>query len=292
MKSPDALAYSFGTNRGHLKNATKRLLIDAMKRRWRHYQRQKKACRSNPSEKAVHDLRTAIRRLLAVVSLAAEITGDKSRARARLNKYLKKQLDEFDELRDLTVARERVEQYLPKFPALTSFSTWLAERETAALHDLRRRHKKLLRHSTSARRQYRKIRHRLLHSKADLGQSVHISLSRALTDFRTKVSSASALQPATIHHARISLKRLRYIAEVVGPTPELPAEASLADLQTQLGQVQDLCVLASLFEDYCAGNTTVDAGDFQRYLQDEQARAAAEAIQASHEIETTDGASR
>ncbi|XOV89412.1 MAG: CHAD domain-containing protein [Pseudomonadota bacterium] len=259
-----------------MKYPTKELLLKALDSRWHHYRQLAKACRSNPGEAEVHDLRTSIRRLLALMALVKGIAGGKSRARDRLRKYLKRQLDEFDELRDLTVADERVGRYLTDFPALTPFADWLGQEVTRAHRDLR--HRKYRKLPASQKRRYRKIRKQLARCSEDLAPPILASLGAALEKCREKLAAASASAPGTIHEARIALKQLRYLVEVAGPVDGLPEPNSLAHLQTLTGEVQDLQVFTLLLAKFSQQHDLPDVDRFSASLQVEQTAAAREAI--------------
>ena len=77
-------------------------LMEALDRRWKNYRAELKRCRTEFSNEAVHDLRTAARRMLAFIQLLNYIS---PRPRLlKLNHAFKEQLDEFDDLRDTHVS--------------------------------------------------------------------------------------------------------------------------------------------------------------------------------------------
>ena len=50
------------------------LLLEALEKRWKNYRVELKRCRAEFSNEAVHDLRVAVRRLLAVIELLNAIS--------------------------------------------------------------------------------------------------------------------------------------------------------------------------------------------------------------------------
>src|SRR5215217_2026338 len=79
----------------------RQLLLAALEDRWKKYRKELKRCREELSFEAVHDLRTATRRILAIIQLLNSIS-----PRPRLRKLehsFKDQLDLFDDLRDTQV---------------------------------------------------------------------------------------------------------------------------------------------------------------------------------------------
>ncbi|HKG53175.1 MAG TPA: CHAD domain-containing protein, partial [Anaerolineales bacterium] len=86
----------------------KNLLIDALDKQRAAYRENLKRCRAKFSRKAVHDLRTSIRRLLATLDVIAFVT-----AASRIEKLsdrLKQQLDVFSDLRDIQVMLDRLSE--------------------------------------------------------------------------------------------------------------------------------------------------------------------------------------
>src|SRR5512138_3477113 len=74
------------------------LLLEALDQRWKNYRAELKRCRAEFSNEAVHDLRSAARRMLALSQLGISVA---PRPRLeRLNRAFKDQLEEFNHLRD------------------------------------------------------------------------------------------------------------------------------------------------------------------------------------------------
>src|SRR5436190_8540834 len=92
------------------------LLIDSLDKQRAAYRENLKLCRAEFSRKAVHDLRTSIRRLLATLDVIAFVT---SAGRIeKISDRLKEQLDEFSDLRDIQVMLDRVSEDIGTLPEL------------------------------------------------------------------------------------------------------------------------------------------------------------------------------
>jgi len=96
------------------KSDPQQLLLQALEMRWENYRSELKNCRSEFTEDAVHDLRVATRRILALIQLLNSIS-----PRPRLKKMaraFKDQLDEFDDLRDTQVILAELSGILQEIP--------------------------------------------------------------------------------------------------------------------------------------------------------------------------------
>jgi CHAD domain-containing protein len=115
------------------------LLLEALEKRWKTYRTELKRCRTEFSNEAVHDLRVATRRLLAVIELLNTIS-----PRPRLQKLpraLKDQLDEFDDLRDTQVMLAELSEVVQELPQLHDFQKHLQFMEAKMLRNLRKKNK-------------------------------------------------------------------------------------------------------------------------------------------------------
>src|SRR5436190_19198733 len=120
------------------------LLLDALEKSWKKYRTELKRCRDEFSNEAVHDLRVATRRILALIELLNSIS-----PRPRLEKVtgiFKDQLDEFDELRDTQVILAEISEVLKELPQLQEFQKHLQSDEEKMLRTV---HKKIKKFETS-----------------------------------------------------------------------------------------------------------------------------------------------
>src|SRR6185295_15395910 len=91
-------------------------LLEALDKRWKDYRAELKRCRAEFSNEAVHDLRVAARRMLALVQLLNSIA---ARPRLqKLNRAFKDQLNEFDDLRDTQVILAELSETIQELPQL------------------------------------------------------------------------------------------------------------------------------------------------------------------------------
>src|SRR5512140_2146673 len=107
-------------------------LISALKDRGRQYREQIKAVRKQASEPAVHDLRSSIRRLRAVLDAATYFSG--RRPVERILDQLKDQMNATDDLRDVQVLLAALSHDIEKFPGLDPVIQDLEAREARLVH--------------------------------------------------------------------------------------------------------------------------------------------------------------
>src|SRR5512142_1747799 len=110
------------------------LLADALKKDWDNYRKELRNCRDGFSNEAVHDLRVATRRVLAIIELLNSIE-----PRPRFKKIrndFKDQLDELDDLRDTQVMLAEISEELNELPQLHPFQEQLQSDEEKMLRSL------------------------------------------------------------------------------------------------------------------------------------------------------------
>src|SRR5882672_927479 len=113
--------------RRKLPAASFRHLQRSLKKQFRRYRKELQRCQKKFSEKSVHESRVAARRLLSTVEL---LGGFLSGGRVRkVQRFLKRHLDTFDDLRDTQVQLVSVANLQRAFPAARSFHAWLLKRQ-------------------------------------------------------------------------------------------------------------------------------------------------------------------
>lgn len=260
------------------------LLLQAIDKRWETYREQIKTCRRAFSEEAVHDLRVATRRLLALVDLIRAV-----RPHPRLQKIrkaLKGQMDEFDALRDTQVMLAEVSETLASLPELKSLQQILQRRERRLLREAEE-FIEALKPAGIARR-LEKTRAEI--AAADPGPAFDEAVLRAVDEAYATVLQRYAwidpAQPATIHRTRIAFKRFRYMVEIVHPLLEdfPPARfKQMHDYQSVMGEIQDAEVFLFTLEEL----TETEVPDaVRRYSQQRHARAIAAFLERKAEVET------
>jgi len=218
-------------------------LMEALDQRWRNYRAELKRCRTEFSNEAVHDLRTAARRMLAFIQLLNYVS---PRPRLlKLNHAFKEQLDEFDDLRDTQVILADVSETLHELPQLHEFQGYLQEVEKSLLKNLRKKLKviDLFNVSKWIRRMHEAL-------KKESENNLTLPVLQAVDDaFLTTKQRQKWINPAastTIHRVRIDFKAFRYMVEIVHPLlKDFPAEnlKRMHSYQSLMGEIQDVEVI-------------------------------------------------
>jgi CHAD domain-containing protein len=219
-----------------------------MTERWQNFAVQASRCRRRPTEKAIHDLRVATRRLIAVVDVLRTIAPGAELAAIR--KAMKQHLRAFSALRDIQVQILATRELAPRFPLMQLLRTMLMVRERLLLKQAKEEIHAI--HLRDLERDLAATEHRLeslLTNPVMREVSRHMALGvlgRAYA--RAAVLKAGAMTGRTdrIHRFRIAFKRLRYTAEALQPI--LPSIdkillKSMNAYQTRMGEIQDIQVL-------------------------------------------------
>jgi CHAD domain-containing protein len=224
----------------------------------------------DPSEKAIHDLRVATRRLLALQELIRELMPD---APVRqLRRGLKDQLDGLDPLRDTQVMLQAVEQLLVQFPVLTPFREHLVKSEEE-LQQFAIQNIKNISFSAISKNTSNLLRLRsYLEGAVDPGDPL-AAADNAFVKATQRASEVDASQPGSFHRLRIGVKRLRYMMEVVKPLLSTAPKGllkALADYQDALGRIQDASVLLAALEVFRRTDASLDLGPVEAYYREMQ----------------------
>jgi CHAD domain-containing protein len=204
-----------------------------------------RAASRKPGEESVHDLRVAIRRLLAFLDMAAPLVGQGSPFSGELPETLTRLMKPLGRLRDAHVKTLRIRAMVPLADpvswryALTVQSD-TEKWETAADAALRRTRANRIRAAFRALPLSRPIPDDPEGAMLDRLRGLEEAVVRDAGVFLAKPS------PESLHVFRLAFKNYRYSAEVVGALlpgllPE--AEARLHDFQTLLGDIHDLDVM-------------------------------------------------
>jgi CHAD domain-containing protein len=232
-------------------------LIEALDERWKNYRAELKRCREEFSNEAVHDLRTAARRMLAFIRLLNSIS---PRPRLqKLRRVFKDQLDEFDDLRDTQVILAEISETLHELPQLQEFEDYLQGIETDLLKALRKKLKGIDLSEVSKR--IRRMRESLKsESDPDLVSQIFEAVDSAYLLTRQRQNWINRAQASTIHRARIAFKSLRYMIEIVHPLlPNFPPDnlRRMHDYQSLMGEIQDVEIITQALAD-----APIQAADF------------------------------
>lgn len=242
---------------------------------WERYRLELKRTRSEFAEEYVHDLRVAIRRLIAVMDLGRVITRQKKIKKSR--KLLKSHLDAFDRLRDTQVQLVIVEELQTELPEIGAYRDRLREREK---HQVLHLQKKIREFSSAGlSKQVNRLENALLsedtgEAQAALWAAVDQSYARVLQDQR----AVRADDTTAIHHERLDFKKFRYRVEsVYSLLPNAPQDLlrRLHDYQAAMGEIQDAEVGLHMLDDFIARYRADIPAVRIRFVEMRQARIAA-----------------
>jgi CHAD domain-containing protein len=107
------------------------LLLNSLDKRYSKYVAERQRCKDEFSEEAVHDLRIASRRLLALLTLLRAI--DPQPRLQQLRRLFKNQLDGLDELRDTQVMLAEISEAIATLPEIEPLGKYLQKREKRLL---------------------------------------------------------------------------------------------------------------------------------------------------------------
>ncbi len=249
------------------------LLLEALDQRWKNYRTELKRCRAEFSNEAVHDLRSAARRMLAFLQLLNSIS---PRPRLeKLNRAFKGQLDEFDDLRDTQVVLAEISEALQELPQLQEFEVYLQGVEKNFLKALRKKLKVIDLFDVS--KWIRRMRESL---KAESTDELVLQVLQAVDDAylitKQRQKWINPAQATTIHRVRIAFKTFRYMVEIVHPLlPDFPSEnlKHMNDYQSLMGEIQDVEVIMQMLADAPLHAATFDAEPVRRYYENYHAKA-------------------
>lgn len=224
------------------------LLDKAIRERTRTLRAQVKRCRKLFSEEAVHDLRVAMRRLLALMDFLAFFGQSPTLRKARRD--MKGHLDAFDTLRDTQVMLLETSQRITELPAVEPFHRFLQKQEKRLL---RRAQKDI----NALKNGYAKPLRNALKTASQHGEDVLAPVDDAYQTVLHRLALVDESNTATIHRVRIAFKRFRYSVEVVRPLLKTMPEdliQRLHDYQTLMGEIQDMEVMLRSIDEFAARN--------------------------------------
>ena len=262
------------------------LLLEALEQRWKNYRAELKLCRAEFSNEAVHDLRVATRRMLALIQLLNSIA-----PRPRLQKLtraFKDQLDEFDDLRDTQVILAEISEIMHELPQLHDFQKHLQFAEERLLRTLRKKIKQL--ESSEVTKRIRKTHESIEAEKnADLNSQIIQAVDDVYLITKQRLGWVDIARSATIHRVRIAFKSLRYMIEIVHPMlNDFPIEnlKRMNDYQSLMGEIQDAEVFAQTLADYSEHASFSDHEPVRQYYERRHAEAISAYANAMNQIDT------
>lgn len=261
-------------------------LLRALDQRWENYRAELQRCRAEFSNEAVHDLRTAARRMLAFIQLVNSIS---PRPRLeKLNHAFKDQLEEFDGLRDTQVVLAEISEVLQELPQLQTFRDYLQGVEKGILKTLRKKLKVIDLFDVSKR--IRHMRESLKgESNSELERQIFQSVDAAFFIAQRRQKWINPGQANTIHRVRLAFKTFRYMMEIIHPLLlDFPVEnlKCMHDYQSLMGEIQDLEVVMQSFADVPLSASSFDPEPVRRYYARRHAEAISAYMKCVHELDT------
>jgi CHAD domain-containing protein len=262
-------------------------LQEIYKVRWQTYRSELKHCQIDPTEEAVHDLRVATRRLLALIDLLRDITSNPHLQ--KLRRALKKQLDNLDDLRDTQVMLVETSESLGELPELEPFQKYLNKREKRLLRATAKAIKSFK--YSGIRKQMDMVRKKVLKQKLDTISSnllLHAADNRFGAVMR-RYQRVDQANPTTIHRMRIAFKKFRYMVEIIRPyVPGFPEDhfRFMHEYQGVMGDIQDMEVFLSAFEDFAERDASYDPKPVLRYYRQRHKESINTFIEDMHQVNT------
>lgn len=227
-----------------------KLLAATLEERWDRFSEELKRVQRRASEPAIHDLRVATRRLIAVM-----ITVNDMLPVSRLRKCirsLRMLLKALNDLRDVQVQILTVRSMRGRFPVMNTYGSELRRRQVALIRRGRLEIKKIPQQELG--KGVAKACESLFAFFGGQGArraATGILVGAAAAAFGKVLERRSALVPAdprSIHRMRVAFKRFRYTLELARPLlpwADRRHGRAMDAFQTRMGEIQDLEVLTA-----------------------------------------------
>jgi CHAD domain-containing protein len=243
------------------------LLAGALGERWDRFLAERARARRRLGGETIHDLRVALRRLIAAVNVADAIL-----PRSALRKSareLRRHLKALNDLRDVSVQLLALRGLERRFPLLRTYAAHLrrqrqelvrkARAEIAAMDPSR-----TLKQVTEAGEQlFAFFASPAAQHAAEAMLIGNVALAyRRVLERRAELSSANL---RSIHRMRVAFKKYRYTLEVARPAlPWADREHGKAmnAFQTMMGEIQDLQVLSAGIRHFALGHPRARTSPF------------------------------
>ncbi|HEY6169851.1 MAG TPA: CHAD domain-containing protein [Verrucomicrobiae bacterium] len=226
---------------------------------WGLYCRRFKQCRRKFSESSVHQLRVATRRLLALLEVLSEITGEDAVEPPR--RLLKKWLRRFARLRDTQVQLPLIDESLRIFPEARTVRSALLRRERKLTRRLAERVRGARpRGLEAAMAGFRSELRRCLRRESwteEHWSALVRAIELAFAEVNHWRGRSGHGQPLALHRMRIAFKKFRYGVEALQPVLHRVPRRQLAamnEFQTRLGDIQDSHVMLGTLAEFCRKN--------------------------------------
>lgn len=242
-------------------------LLESFDQRWEEYRANLKICRVEFSEQAVHDLRVATRRLLAVLEIIR--TFDSHPHLQKLRRGLKTQLDGFDDLRDVQVMLANISENIVTLPALEPFKKHLEKSEKSLLRAAEKQVHAIK--STVFNQPVLKVRAVLIALPTEELRSLLLqAVDHAYRLVQQRYGWIDPDLPAAIHSVRVAFKKFRYTIECVHPVlPGFPETQfkRMHDYQILMGNIQDKEVFLQALAKFSARHSELELKPVHRLYE-------------------------
>ena len=271
-------------------------LIEILEKRWIRFRKELKKAQKSYSERSVHDVRVASRRLLSALDVIESWTQVKKIKTAR--KELKQILKTFSPVRDAHVQQIVLRDLGRTSPAVRRLIDHLQTQEKKRIRKSVKRIRSLK--PTATRKLMKGIRQWsgliAFAGSANLNGNLAALARRSLAAQFIKVGAlcraVNRRDVQTLHQMRIAFKKYRYTAEFLRPF--LPRGADqlmkrMHDYQTVLGDIHDLEVLIVTTREFAgklrrSAPKTVRLGSTLRLLSQRKRERVSEVIRRKDEI--------
>jgi len=265
---------------------SKQLLLEALESRWKNYRAELKRCHAEFSNEAVHDLRVATRRVLALIQLLNSIS-----PRPRLQKLIrifKEQLDEFDDLRDTQVMLAEISEIIHELPQLQDFQKHLQFTEERLMRTLRKKIKNL--ETSEVTKRIRKTHEAI---ETETASNLKSQVIQAVDDVylitKQRHGWVDLTRSATIHRVRIAFKSFRYMVEITYPLLNGFSIENLKRMnahQSLMGEIQDAEVFAQTLADFSEHASLSDLEPVRQYYERRHAEAISAYVKEMNQLDT------
>ena len=220
----------------------KNILLQAFDARWLRLRKEWNRTQHRYSEGAVHDLRVASRRLIAVLETLRDVVDDPQIQECR--RRVKKSLAALSPFRDVHVQSQRVSRLTRRYPQLKPFLSKLNDQEARNVRKVQKVLKKGPKVSSVIAKAKKRAEEHLDDNELVVG-----ILDKRHAEVIRLAEKVDPTDTATIHRTRLAFKRFRYTAEIVQPlTKNVVTKARLKEFhafQTMMGDIQDVEVLSA-----------------------------------------------
>jgi CHAD domain-containing protein len=224
------------------------LLSRAMEDRRQTFFRQLLRVRRRASEPAIHDLRVALRRLIAALNLAVVVIPGTGIPRVR--RSLRRALKQFNMLRDVHIALLAMKSLRRTSPPVRTYAASLRLKERTLLREcaayLRSMDVQTLERELAAVQQALLLMSDDPVLDAAAGTMLKGSLAQAVARAVRLERAVIASDAGSIHRLRVAFKKVRYAVEILAPLlPWMKRSRRkwMQEYQTLMGEIQDTEVM-------------------------------------------------